>query len=115
MRKNVKIRVDEIEGQSFIIGREGHIYIDGPGISRKHAEIKFVDGRIRLRDLGSTNGIHLLNGKKLVRFQEGYVQPQQPVVIGNKKYTIQKLLEALGIYADYSDDIGLTIKVEKPN
>jgi len=115
MKNTVKVGVQELEGQTYIIGREGHIYIDGPAVSRAHAEIKFVDGRIRLRDLGSTNGIFLLRNKKLVPFQEGYVQPQQPIVIGNQKYTVKKLLEALGIFADYSDDDGLTIKVKKLN
>ena len=115
MKKSVKIGVQELEGQTFIVGREGHIYIDGPAISRQHAEIKFIDGRIRLRDLGSTNGLFLLRNRNLVPFQEGYVQPQQPVVIGNQKYTVKKLLEALGILAEYNDDDGLTIKVAKPN
>jgi len=115
MKKTVKVGVQELEGQTYIVGREGHIYIDGPAISRAHAEIKFIDGRIRLRDLGSTNGIFLLRNKKLIPFEEGYVQPQQPIVIGNQKYTIKKLLEVLGIFADYSDDDGLTIKVAKLN
>jgi pSer/pThr/pTyr-binding forkhead associated (FHA) protein len=115
MKKGVKLGVQELEGQTFIVGREGHIYIDGPAISRQHAEIKFIDGRIRLRDLGSTNGLFLLRNRKLIPFQEGYVQPQQPVVIGNQKYTVKKLLEALGILAEYNDDDGLTIKVAKSN
>lgn len=115
MKSSEKIEVRELEGQAFVVGREGHIYIDGPGISRQHAEIKFIDGRIRLRDLESTNGTYLLRNRKLVPFQEGYVQPQQPVVIGNKKYTVKKLLATMGIITDYSDDDGLTIKVKKPN
>ena len=52
---------------------------------------------------------------ELIPFQEGYVQPQQPVVIGNQKYTVKQWLEALGIFAEYNDDDGLTIKVEKLN
>ncbi len=115
MKNSEKVGVRELEGQTFVIGREGHIYIDGPAISRQHAEIKFIDGRIRLRDLGSTNGIYLLRSRKLIPFQEGYVQPQQPFVIGNKKYTVKKLLEALGIFAEYDEDDGLTIKVAKSN
>ncbi len=115
MKNSEKVGVRELEGQTFVIGREGHIYIDGPAISRQHAEIKFIDGRIRLRDLGSTNGLYLLRNRKLIPFQEGYVQPQQPFVIGNQKYTVKKLLEALGIFADYNDDDGLTIKVAKSN
>jgi pSer/pThr/pTyr-binding forkhead associated (FHA) protein len=100
MRKGEKVGVRDLEGQTFIVGREGHIYIDGPAISRQHAEIKFIDGRIRLRDLGSTNGLFLLRNRKLIPFQEGYVQPQQPVVIGNQKYTVKQWLEALGIFAE---------------
>ena len=115
MKKGEKVGVRELEGQTFIVGREGHIYIDGPAISRHHAEIKFIDGRIRLRDLSSTNGLFLLRNRKLIPFQEGYVQPQQPVVIGNQKYTVKKLLEALGIFAEYDDDDGLIIKVAKSN
>ena len=115
MKNSEKVGVRELEGQTFVIGREGHIYIDVPAISRQHAEIKFIDGRIRLRDLGSTNGLYLLRNRKLIPFQEGYVQPQQPFVIGNQKYTVKKLLEALGIFADYNDDDGLTIKVAKSN
>ena len=115
MKKGEKVGVRELEGQTFIVGREGHIYIDGPAISRQHAEIKFIDGRIRLRDMGSTNGIYLLRNRKLVPFQEGYVKPQQPLVMGNQKYTVKKLREALGIFAEYNDDDGLTIKVARSN
>lgn len=115
MKNSEKLEVRELEGQTFVIGREGHIYIDGPGISRQHAEIKFIDGRIRLRDLGSTNGLYLLRNRKLIPFQEGYVQPHQPVVIANKKYTVKKLLETMGIFTEYNEDEGLTIKVAKSN
>jgi pSer/pThr/pTyr-binding forkhead associated (FHA) protein len=78
-------------------------------------EVRDLEGELRLRDLGSTNGVHLLNGQRLVRFEEGYVKPQQSVVIGNKKCTIKNLLEVMGIYTDYSDDLGLTVKIAQTN
>ena len=101
-----------MEGLAFIIGREGHIYINDPSVSRHHAEIKFIDGRIRLRDLNSTNGIYLIRGTKLVHFQEGYVKPHQIVVMGLRRYAVRNLLAVLGIFAEYADDTGLKIKLE---
>ena len=92
-----------MEGRTYLLGREGHIYIDSPMVSKQHAEIKIIDGRIYLRDLNSTNGTYLLKNKRLVHFEEGYVNPLQPVMIGNQMHTIQSLL---AIASDYiaSDD-----------
>lgn len=74
------------EGQTYIISRngpvcmEGHIYINSPTVSRPHAELKIKNGRVYLRDLGSTNGIYIESNEGLVSFEEGYVQPNQPLV-----------------------------------
>ena len=84
-----------MEGRAFIVGREALIYINDPSVSKQHAEIKIIDGRIRLRDLNSTNGTYLVKNKTLVRFQEGYVKPNQAIVIGSRQYTIQGLLAFL--------------------
>ena len=91
---NSKLNVDlgPMEGRTFIIGREGHVYIGGSTVSNQHAEIKIIDGRIYLRDLHSTNGTFLIKNKKLVHFKEGYVHPLQPIMIGEEKHTIQNLL-----------------------
>ena len=101
------------EGLAFTIGREGHIYINDPSISRQHAEIKFIDGRIRLRDLNSTNGTYLVRGKKPVYFQEGYVKPHHCIVLGRRLHSVKSLLAVLGIFAEYSDDTGLKIGLAK--
>jgi predicted component of type VI protein secretion system len=37
-------------------GAEADIVVDDPGVSRKHAEVHFDNGQVRLVDLGSTNG-----------------------------------------------------------
>jgi pSer/pThr/pTyr-binding forkhead associated (FHA) protein len=92
-----------VEGRTFVVGREGHIYINSPTASKRHAEIRIIDGRIYLRDLNSTNGTYLLKNKRLVHFEEGYVNPLQPVMVGNQMHTVQSLL---AIASDFiaSDD-----------
>ncbi|HEX3705827.1 MAG TPA: DUF3662 and FHA domain-containing protein [Mycobacteriales bacterium] len=42
-----------------VIGRatEADLRLDDPGVSRKHAEVRYSDGRVGVVDLGSTNGI----------------------------------------------------------
>lgn len=92
MKNNLSAKLELMEGRTFILGREGHIYIDSPLASKHHAEVKIIDGKIYLRDLDSTNGTFLLKNKTLVQFEEGYVNPLQPIVIGKHTYVIQNLL-----------------------
>ena len=87
------IDLEPLEGRVFILGRDGHIYIDSKTASKHHAEIRIRGGRIFLRDLESTNGTFLLKNRKLVQFTEGFVNPLQPVVIGSKPYVINDLLK----------------------
>jgi hypothetical protein len=53
-----------------VIGRasECDVRIDDPGVSRRHAEIRYSDGRVGIVDLGSTNGV-LVNGKPTERVE----------------------------------------------
>ncbi len=88
-----------MQNRSYVIGREGHIYLDDMTVSKKHAEIEIKNGEIYFRDLESTNGVYLVKNNRLVAFVEGYVQLNQRVVIGNKQYTIRKLLEIAGALA----------------
>jgi hypothetical protein len=85
-----------MDGQTYIIGRNGDICIDSPAVSKRHAAIIIKSGRIYLRDLNSTNGTYLINNDKLVNFKEGYVKPNQPIVIGNVKCTVYSLLAFIG-------------------
>ncbi|MFA9409142.1 MAG: FHA domain-containing protein [Candidatus Dadabacteria bacterium] len=84
------------DGQTYIIGRIGDICIDSPTVSKRHAAIIIKNGRIYLRDLDSTNGTYLVNDDELVNFIEGYVKPNQPIVIGNVKCTVYSLLAFIG-------------------
>ncbi len=94
-----------IDGQTYIIGREGdiyiegHIYINSPTVSRRHAAMKIKNGRIYLRDLNSTNGTYLIENDSLVPFKEGYVSPSQTIVIGEVECTINSLLAIAGVYS----------------
>ena len=90
MKTNV---IKLVEGRTFIVGREGHIYINSSTASKRHAEIKIKRGKIYLRDLKSTNGTYILKNRRLVLFNEGYVNPLQPVLIGDQMRTILNLLE----------------------
>jgi len=92
-----------VDGHTYIIGREGevyiedHIYINSPSVSRRHAAMKLKNGRIYLCDLGSANGTYLMENDSLVPFKEGYVSPSQPIVIGHVKCTINSLLAIAGV------------------
>lgn len=50
----------------FIVGRDDScaLQIVDPLVSRRHAKFEFVDGRWRIRDLGSANGT-VVNGNKV--------------------------------------------------
>lgn len=101
-----------IEGHPCTIGRDGQIRINDPSLSRGHAEIRLIDGKLRLRDLGSTNGTYLVLDNKLVAIDECYVAPKQRVVMGSRLYTIKALLARVGIYVSYSSVTGLIVRSE---
>ncbi len=84
------------ESRTYVIGREGSIHISDPTVSKQHAEIQIINGEIYLRDLESTNGTFLVKNQRLVPFKEGYVQLKQALVLGNRHYTVQHLLEIAG-------------------
>ncbi len=88
-----------MESGIYVIGREGHIYINDPTVSKQHAEIEVINGEVYLRDLDSTNGTFLIKNNRLVPFNEGYVQLHQPIMLGNCRYTIKSLLEIAGAFA----------------
>jgi len=99
-KSQTPVNLKLIEGRSFIIGRQGHIFIDSITASNHHAEIKVVNQKIYLRDLDSTNGTFLLQSGSRVRFEKGYVKPQQIVVIGGKRHTVMELLAIAGNFGE---------------
>jgi pSer/pThr/pTyr-binding forkhead associated (FHA) protein len=111
MKTNLGLNIELMTGRSFILGREGHIYVDSPTASKHHAEISISGGKVYLRDLGSTNGTFLLKNKKLVQFKAGYVNLLQPIVIGRRTFVIQDLLAIARDFAAVDDH---TTRVELP-
>lgn len=109
MNDNLSVDIGLLEGRTYIIGRDGHIYIDSPVVSQQHAEIKIINGRVYLRDLNSTNGTYLLRKNRLVFFTEGYVNLLQPIMIGDQKHTIQGLLAVAGDFVN-SDEFPTQIQ-----
>ena len=103
MNKNANVDVDFMEGRPYIIGREGHIYINDKSVSRKHAEIKIIDGEIHIRDLDSTNGTYVVKDNSVVQFKEAILRPQHTVVIGKKAFKVKSLLSIIGIFTANSD------------
>jgi len=92
MNNVMSLDISLMEGQTYIIGREGHIYIDSPTVSKQHAEISITNGKIYLRDLNSTNGTYLLKNQRRVYFEKGFVNLMQPIILGDQQYTAQGLL-----------------------
>jgi pSer/pThr/pTyr-binding forkhead associated (FHA) protein len=92
MKNATGVNLELFEGRRFILGREGHIYIDSTTASKQHAELRIMDGRIYLRDLDSTNGTFLLQGNSRVRFDKGFVEPEQAIVIGGQIHVVMDLL-----------------------
>jgi pSer/pThr/pTyr-binding forkhead associated (FHA) protein len=99
MDSNITGELKKMESRTYIIGREGHIYLNDPAVSKRHAEIQIMRGEIYLRDLDSTNGTYLIKNQKLISFKEGYVQLNQAIVLGNRQYTVKELLEIAGAFA----------------
>ena len=115
MEEDAHTKLRFIEGHPCTIGRDGQIRIEDPCLSRGHAEIRFVNGKLRLRDLGSTNGTFLVEGNRLIPVEESFVGPNQKVVLGSAHYTIKALLALAGIYVSYRGEVGLVVKSACPD
>src|SRR5581483_9244079 len=79
-KRGVKLRLD---ASFFVIGRGERIAIfhDDPSISREHAAIVIRKSGVRVRDLGSKNGV-LLNGQLIGRYAEVDVKAGDSLKIG---------------------------------
>ena len=95
-KKKVKVSITVIEGKdkgnSFdivkkaVIGRtSGDIVIDDPKISRKHAEIIIQNGKVTIKDLGSTNGV-IVND---VKVDESELSNLDEITLGFTKVSVR--------------------------
>ena len=86
-----------VDGQPYIIGREGHIHISDGHVSRRHAVIRLYKGRITLRDLGSGNGMYIFKNGEYVAFKRGFVEEDDRVILGSERYYVHDLLERISL------------------
>jgi len=76
-----------VESDAVRIGRraDNDIVLDDDQVSGSHAEIRFAEGRWRLKDLHSTNGM-FLNGS---RVQSGVLRDGDEVRVGQTRLTVK--------------------------
>jgi ABC transport system ATP-binding/permease protein len=67
-RNSAEIRMDRNLILGRAPGRDG-VSLDHPRVSRNHAEIRVADGKVTLRDLGSSNGT-FVNGQRIAGVRE---------------------------------------------
>lgn len=100
MQKRPRNLLGSLEGRRFVIGREGHIYVDDPAVSKEHAEMTIVGGRVRIRDLNSTNGLFVIDNNRQVPLKDGFVDPDQVIAIGQQQHLVKTLLAIVGSFAE---------------
>ena len=111
MKTTPDLNIELLEGRTYILGRQGHIYLDSPTASKQHAEISIRDGKIFLRDLNSRNGISVMKNTKLVKFESGQVELNLVIVIGKRTYVIKDLLSFVSDFVEGDDN---TTRLEAP-
>ena len=111
MKTTPDLKIELLEGRTYILGRQGHIYLDSPTASKQHAEISIRGGKVFLRDLNSRNGIFVIKNAKLVKFETGQIELSQAIVIGKRTYVIKDLLAFASDFVDGDDS---TTRLEAP-
>ena len=71
--------------QTFGRDSSSDIFVSDQQMSRRHAEVRLVDGLVRLKDLGSTNGT-IVNGQ---RVKEAALKEGDRIQIGSSVFVLQ--------------------------
>jgi hypothetical protein len=80
----------------YSIGRKAgnDIVIQDPTVSRHHAELDEVGrGSYELRDLGSSQGTHVLDGQRWDKVDRREIDAKTPIRFGSYKTTVAELLD----------------------
>ena len=79
-RRRARLR---LRGSFFIVGRGEPfpVFHDDPMMSREHLAVVACPEGVRVRDLGSKNGV-LLNGTRLARYAEVALAPGDVLLVG---------------------------------
>lgn len=75
-----------LDKDRVVVGRTSHCDLRIPlsSVSREHCELRVVDGRVKLRDLGSSNGTYHNSS----RVQEATLKAGDEIVIGPVVFTV---------------------------
>ena len=73
-----------LEGE-MVIGREGEILLSDEHVSRRHAVIRVVHGRVEIEDLGSANGTEV-NGERIT--QPTTLKHGDTITLGDTELTV---------------------------
>lgn len=79
----------ELSSGVHTIGRlpGSEVFVEDPRVSRRHAEIRIVDGEVTLRDLGSTNGT-FVNGTRVTR--PVVLADGDQITVGTTEYLLRR-------------------------
>jgi pSer/pThr/pTyr-binding forkhead associated (FHA) protein len=85
-RRRARLR---LRGSFFIVGRGEPfpVFHDDPMMSREHLAVVACPEGVRVRDLGSKNGV-LLNGTRLPRYAEVPLAPGDVLLVGQTKLSM---------------------------
>lgn len=85
-RRRARLR---LRGSFFIVGRGEPfpVFHDDPMMSREHLAVVACPEGVRVRDLGSKNGV-LLNGTRLSRYAEVPLAPGDVLLVGQTKLSM---------------------------
>lgn len=85
-RRRARLR---LRGSFFIVGRGEPfpVFHDDPTMSREHAAVVACPEGVRVRDLGSKNGV-LLNGTRLPRYAEVALAPGDVLLVGQTRLSM---------------------------
>ena len=80
-----------LSGTELVIGRSPYctLVLDHPTVSRVHASLRRVNGRIELSDLGSRNGTYV-NGQRLDE-RPRIIEPGDEIFIGEVKLLLESV------------------------
>lgn len=83
-REGAKVVVSE--AAPVVVGRKrGDLLLDDPLVSGKHFQIEWRDGKLRLTDLGSTNGT-MVDGRVV---KDAQLKPGSEIVVGGCRMVVQ--------------------------
>ena len=78
-------------GVELFIGRDQQrcqVFLQEPRVSGTHASVRFEDGRVIVRDMGSNNGT-LINGNQIAPNSETVVPPGSMLRLGPVEFVVR--------------------------